>query len=213
MHRHRTYRAQDPNVERDRTRISSRCRTLSTTPSATTTPAQRAQNSPKCGTADGGGQDLIASRKPRAPIDQTGISTVTAANTPRRSRHITRFSTASVDSSRLPCGYRERLESARTASRGDPGEGLKTTQLGRPMPPARGSGVGTLATYDGEHFVPAAAVGILSGSHRPGPATAVASVSRPSRGVSAMGEERRFRPFAALNSSGGWDRCAVLPDR
>jgi lipopolysaccharide/colanic/teichoic acid biosynthesis glycosyltransferase len=34
--------------------------------------------SARCGTADGGDQDLIASRKPRAPIDQTGISTVTA---------------------------------------------------------------------------------------------------------------------------------------
>jgi hypothetical protein len=32
----------------------------------------------RCGTADGGDQDLIASRKPRTTVDQTGVSTLTA---------------------------------------------------------------------------------------------------------------------------------------
>jgi len=47
------------------------------------------------GTAAGGDPDLIASLKPQAPIDQPASRPSRPGNTPRRSPHITRFSTAS----------------------------------------------------------------------------------------------------------------------
>src|SRR5882762_6010089 len=48
------------------------------------------------GTADGGDQDLIASRKPRVPIDQRAPQPLSPGNTARRTPPIARFSTAST---------------------------------------------------------------------------------------------------------------------
>src|SRR6266568_2185918 len=54
----------------------------------------------RCGTADGGDQNLIASRKPRVPIDQRAPRPSSPGNTAPRPPPIARFSTASVDTRR-----------------------------------------------------------------------------------------------------------------
>src|ERR1700693_5356013 len=58
------------------------------------------------GTPDDGDQNLIASLKPHAPIDQRASRPSRQGSTPRRPRRMTRFSTASVPTPAV--GYRSR---------------------------------------------------------------------------------------------------------